>query len=152
MVLSTVVCVLVLLVGTVQCTCIIMDFVHALLYSIVPRKRASHEHVARLQLEPDLSMALFQYYISCLFSARFSVSCPAGRWLREKVDYGDQCAAVFNLACAQALAGRTKEALESLVRLRDLGSLLRSDIDEDADLNCMQSQPWLAEFLATLTA
>jgi len=119
-------------------------------------KGACHQSRFQLPSTPQLAPVKHELLSIILgasaFSNSFCMTCVlycrplAG----EKIEYSDQCAAVFNLACAQALAGNTNEALESLVQLRDLGWLCRFDLEQDADLHCMQSQPWLAEFLATL--
>jgi hypothetical protein len=58
--------------------------------------------------------------------------------------------ALYNLACARALQGRSADALDALDRAVDAGFKYRGLLEEDDDLASIRSSPRFREILSKI--
>jgi hypothetical protein len=84
---------------------------------------------------------------------RILENAPVCRFLRgEEVLRGNFVDAHYNLACALARRGRSREALSSLRGAADLGSAAADSLEADPDLASVRAEPAYQEALSIARA
>jgi len=66
---------------------------------------------------------------------------------KYKLSYEEQCDALYNLACASALAGQEADAAKALNQLVSVNAILTYDLSQDADLESLRSKDWFIALL-----
>ena len=75
----------------------------------------------------------------------------AAEHLKKAVDLGSSAPPlIYNLACAYALTGRKDDAFARLTEVAGTGWLTREQVEGDADLASLKSDPRFAALLAKL--
>lgn len=64
-----------------------------------------------------------------------------------KMSFEEQCDALYNLACAAALAGLEADAAKALNQLAVVDAISAYDLAQDADLECLRSRDWFTALL-----
>jgi hypothetical protein len=67
------------------------------------------------------------------------------------LSFEEQCDALYNLACAAALAGQQDNASKALHQLEQVDAISAKDLSEDSDLKGLQVQDWFVEMIQRLT-
>ncbi len=67
------------------------------------------------------------------------------------LSFEEQCDALYNLACAAALAGQQDNASKALHQLAQVDAISAKDLSEDSDLKGLQVQDWFVEMIQRLT-
>jgi hypothetical protein len=66
---------------------------------------------------------------------------------KYKLSFEEQCDALYNLACAAALAGQEADAAKALNQLASVDAISAYDLAQDADLVCLHSKDWFTALL-----
>lgn len=63
------------------------------------------------------------------------------------MSFEEQSDALYNLACAAALAGQEAEAAKALNQLASVDAIAGYDLGQDADLESLRSRDWFMALL-----
>jgi len=66
---------------------------------------------------------------------------------KYKLSFEEQCDALYNLACAAALAGQEADAAKALNQLASVNAISAYDLRQDADLKSLRSKDWFTALL-----
>lgn len=66
---------------------------------------------------------------------------------KDKLSFEEQCDALYNLACAAALAGQEADAAKALNQLAFVDAISAYDLAQDADLECLRRKDWFTAIL-----
>ena len=69
------------------------------------------------------------------------------REYKYKLSFEEQCDALYNLACAAALAGQEADAAKALNQLVFVDAISGYDLTQDADLESLRSKDWFTALL-----
>lgn len=68
------------------------------------------------------------------------------------MSFEEQCDALYNLACAAALAGLEAEAARALYQLTRVDAMAASDLTDDSDLEPLHGKQWFQLLLQSRTS